>query len=184
MQKRLLSALAGISSLVLVFTLAGCDPNDFNDDKAGRLIEANPVHLDAEYVMLDGGQFDCGVREELWDAAPVLKGIPGEHAYAHLTDKGRALKFSDDVNIGDMRQPYVQIRGDFNLEARDTKNDRSGPGQNSRLVDVRLGVKMDHVCFPIPLILMGVHKGNFSQDYPSVVLFRLDNGWQFDRIMH
>lgn len=184
MQKLPLSALAGVCSLGFAIVLAGCGEDSFNWGKVGKLLEGSPIHLDAEYVMLDGGEFDCGVSEELWDPKPVLKGIAGERGISRLSDKGRALKFSDDVNIGDMRQPYVQVRGDFNLQALDIKSDRQGPDQNSRLVDVKLGVKIDHTCFPNPLILMGVRKGNFTEDYPSVVLFRFNNGWQYDSIVH
>jgi len=31
---------------------------------------------------------------------------------------------------------------------------------------------------------MGVRKGQFTQDYLPVLLFRYDNGWSIDRIVH
>ena len=49
------------------------------------------MRLDAEYVILNQSQVDCGVQEELWEAPPPLKGIVGERASARLTDKGRSL---------------------------------------------------------------------------------------------
>ncbi len=184
MQTMGLSVIAAVSAAGLALISAGCGESDFNWGKVQNIIQGNPFHIDAEYVMLDGGMLDCGVDAELWDKPPELKGLPGEHAFARLTDKGRALKFSDDVNIGDMRQPYVQVRGDFNLLALDIRSDRDGPEPSTKLVEVKLGIKIDNDCFPNPLVLMGVHKGNFTQDYKPVLLFRYDNGWQLDRFMH
>lgn len=178
------SVIAAVCAAGLAITSAGCGEGDFNWGKVQHIIEGNPFHIDAEYVMLNGDILQCGVDQDLWEQPPPLKGLPGEHATARITDKARALKFSDDVSIGDMRQPYVQIRGDFNLLAMDIRNDREGPDPNTKLVEVKLGVKIDNTCFPNPLVLMGVHKGNFTQDYNPVLLFRYDNGWQLDRIMH
>jgi hypothetical protein len=184
MHKTALPRLAGIGSLVLAILCVGCGAGDFNWGKAKGIIEGSPVRLDAEYVMLDQNALDCGVQEGLWDAWTPLKGVPGEHTTARITDKARSLKFSDDVIIGEMRQPYVQIRGDFNLIALDIKSDRDGPEQGSKIVEVKTGVKIDHTCFPNPLVLMGVRKGNFTQDSNPLLVFRLDNGWQFERVMH
>lgn len=184
MQTLGLSTIAAVCAAGLALTCAGCGEGDFNWGKVQHIIESNPVHIDAEYVMLSSDILECGVQEDLWDPPPPLKGLPGEHAFARLTDKARSLKFSDDVSIGDMRQPYAQVRGDFNLLSLDIKGDRDGPEKDTRLVEVKLGIKIDHTCFPNPLWVMGVHKGNFTQDYVPVLLFRYDNGWQLDRIMH
>jgi hypothetical protein len=171
-----------VAALALVST--GCDQSDFNPGKVGHLVEANPVRLDAEYVILNQGQLECGVQEELWDQPPPLKGVQGERSVARLTDKGRALKFSDDVVVGEMRQPFAQIRGDFNLQAMDIQSDRQGPQPNTKLADIKIGVKIDHTCFPNPLLMMGVRKGNFTQDYVPVLLFRFGNGWEFEKFVH
>jgi hypothetical protein len=32
--------------------------------------------------------------------------------------------------------------------------------------------------------MMGVRKGNFTQDYPPVLFFRYNNGWYIDKIVH
>lgn len=184
MQTKGISVISAVCGAALAIASTGCGQGDFNWGKVQHLIEGNPVHVDAEYVMLNMDQFNCGVQEDLWDQPPPLKGLPGEHAVAHLTDKARALRFSDDVMLGDMRYPYVQMRGDFNLLALDIKSDRDGPEPNTRLVDVKLGIKVDDTCFPSPLVMLGVHKGNFTQDYNPILLFRYDNGWQLERIMH
>lgn len=184
MQTMGFSVIAAVCAAGLAIATTGCGEGDFNWGKVKNIIESNPVHVDAEYVMLNQDQVDCGVQEDLWDQPPPLKGLPGERATARLADKARRLNFSDDVIIGEMRQPYAQIRGDFNLVAMDIKSDRDGPQQGTKIVEVRLGVKMDDACFPNPLPMMGVRKGNFTQDYNPVLLFRYDNGWTLDRIMH
>jgi hypothetical protein len=159
--------------------LAGCGSGDFNYGKVGNLISGSPMHLDAEYVILSMGQVDCGVQNDLWDA-PFDTG----RRTARLKDKGRELKFADDVSVSDMKQPYVQIRGDFNLATIDVQSDREGPEKESKLVDVKIGVPINHSCFPQPLIMMGVRKGNFTQDYVPQLLFKYNNGWYIDRIVH
>ena len=168
----------------LALVSAGCGQGDFNYGKVGHLVEGSPIRLDAEYVMLNNGQVDCGVQEDLWEAPPPLKGIVGERSTARLTDKGRNLKFSDDVTIGDLRQPYAQVRGDFSLQAIDIQTDRDGPEPGTKLVDIRIGVKIDNTCFPNPVLLMGVRKGNFTQDYVPVLKFRYNNGWEFEKFVH
>lgn len=169
-------------ALALAIGCTGCGEGDFNPGKVGNIIESAPFHLDAEYVMLNQDQLSCGVDNDLWDPPPLRK--EGEHVFARLRDKGRALNFSDDVSIGDMRQPYVQIRGDFRLAALDVHHDHEGPEPSTKLADVKLGVRIDHTCFPSPLVLMGVHNGNFTQDRMPVLFFRYTNGWQFERIVH
>jgi hypothetical protein len=145
-----------------------------------QLIQSAPVHLDAEYVVLTQKQVDCGAKEDLWD--PPATG--GARSTARLTQKGRDLKFSDDVSIGDMKFPYVQVRGDFTLSA-EIQSDREGPDPQTRLVEAKLGVPIQHSCFPNPLPMMGVRKGNFSQDdSPQVLLRNVNNVWSFDRIQH
>ena len=184
MQTMRFSVVAAVCAAVLAFVCAACGESDFNWGKVGHIIEGNPVHLDAEYAMLNGQQLQCGIDNDLWDKPPDLTGALHEQVFARLTDKGRALRFSDDVSVGDMRLPCVQVRGDFNLQAIDIRSDRDGPEKGTKLVDVKLGVRINHPCFPQALYLMGVHKGNFTQDYSPIVLFRFDNGWQLERIMH
>ncbi len=183
MQKLEISTVIALAvGLALVST--GCGQGDFNYGKVGHLVEGAPIRLDAEYVMLNQGQVDCGVQEDLWDQPPPLKGITGERAVARLTDKGRALKFSDDVVLGEMRQPYAQVRGDFNLQAIDIQSDRDGPDPGTKLVNIQIGVHIDNTCFPNPVLMMGVRKGNFTEDQVPVLKFRFDNGWQFEKFVH
>jgi hypothetical protein len=165
----------------LLMALAGCgSPGDFDHGKIVNVIQGNPVKLDAEYVMLSHPEFDCGVQNDLWEPASDN----GGRSTARLTQKGRDLKFSDDVSIGDMRKPYVQIRGDFSLGAVDITADHDGTEPGTKLADTKVGAIIQHTCFPNPLQIMGVRKGNFTQDNPPILLFRLRDGWQLEKFVH
>ncbi len=168
-------AVVGISILYL-----GCGPNDFNYGKIKNVLEGAPVHLDAEYVVLTQGQVDCGVHEDLWDP-PVFS---GHTAIARLTQKARDLKFSDDVTIGEQRFPFAQIRGEVNLLVSSINSDRDGREAYTKLVEMKVGANIQNPCFEGPLPVMGVRKGNFSQEVSPVLLFRFNNGWQFDSFQH
>lgn len=174
---RLLAAVVAAFSMLI----SGCGSGDFNYGKVKNIVEGSPFRLDAEYVMLTPGQFDCGVSEELWDppSAPV-----GHRSVAHLTQKGRDLKFSDDVSLGELRNPFVQIRGDINLVVAEISSDRDGPEQGSKLVEMKVGANIPNTCFQSPLPIMGVRKGNFTQDYSPILLFHYNNTWQLDKFQH
>jgi hypothetical protein len=169
--------LSGVSLL-----LAACGAGDFNYGKVRHIIEDTSLRLDAEYVMLTPSQLECGVEEDLWDA-PVDAG-QRDHRVAHLKQLARDLKFADDVSVGDMGKPYAQIRGDFNLNVADIVSDKDGPEEGTRLVIAHVGIAIPHQCFSDPLPLMGVRKGNFTQDVPPVLLFRYVNNWTLERIVH
>lgn len=175
-------ALAAVAGFAIVCT--GCGPNDFNYGKVRGIIEGSPVRLDAEYVMLSLQQFQCGVAEDLWDPPNSPIGLAGQTAISRVEQRGRDLKFTDDVSIGDKRYPYVQVRGDFNLAVTEISSDKAGPEENTRLVETKLGVVIQHSCFTGALPLLGVKKGQFSEDYSPVLLFRYNNGWQLDHFQH
>jgi hypothetical protein len=40
------------------------------------------------------------------------------------------------------------------------------------------------MCFPNPLPIMGLRKGQFTEDYLPVLQFRYDNGWQLEKFVH
>jgi len=173
--------LPAAAILALAGALAGCgSPSDFNWGKATNIIQGSPVKLDAEYVMLAQGEFDCGVQDDLWEA-PASNGV---RSTARLTQKARNLGFSDDVSIGDMRKPYAQIRGDFSLGAVEIASDHDGPEPGTRLMEAKVGAVIQNPCFPNPLQIMGVRKGNFTQDSPPELLFRLTNNWELEKFMH
>jgi hypothetical protein len=173
--------LVVLSGLAIV---QSCGPNDFNYGKVRNIIESSPIRLDAEYVMLTDQQYRCGLQEDLWDPPTQPLGLAGQTGTARVTPKGQELKFSDDVMIGDKRYPYVQIRGDFNLLVNEIVSDRGGSDEFQRFVETKLAVVIQHTCFPTPLPLMGVKKGQFSQDYLPVLEFRYNNGWSIERVVH
>lgn len=160
--------------------LTACGSGDFNYGKVKGIIEASPVHLDAEYVMLAQGEVDCGTQNDLWEAPSDS----GGHIVARLTQKARDLKFADDVSMNDMPRPYVQVRGELPLVVGEITADHDGPEKESKLVDGKIGVAIQNSCFPNPLPLMGVKKGNFRQDVSPVLLFRYNNGWYLDKLVH
>jgi len=163
--------------------LQSCGANDFNYGKVRNVIEGSPLRLDAEYVMLTQNQYECGLQEELWEP-PVHPVMQGQSGTARLTQKGRDLKFSDDVMLGDKRYPYVQIRGDFSLFVNEITSDKGGSDEFQRFVETKVAVVMQHTCFPNPLPLMGVKKGQFTQDYSPILEFRYNNGWTIERVVH
>src|SRR5436189_2107238 len=116
--------------------------------------------------MLNKPQIDCGTNNDLWEPPQQF----GEdRATAHLSPAGRALKFDDDVSVAEPGQnrPSVQVRGDFPLQVLEIVNTKDGdPGV--KLVEVKLGITIQHSCFTTPLPVMGVRKGKFSQDVNPV----------------
>jgi hypothetical protein len=174
----------GLAILAASAILQSCGPNDFNYGKVRNIIEGSPQRLDAEYVMLTAAQYQCGLQEDLWDTPLQPIGLPGQTATARVTQKGHDLKFSDDVSIGDKRYPYVQVRGDFSLFVNEITNDRAGPDDFTKFVETKVAVVIPHSCFTVPLPMMGVRKGQFTQDFSPVLEFHYNNGWSIDKIVH
>jgi hypothetical protein len=171
---------------VLSYSIAsfGCgNKNDFDGEKAKSILEANPVNLDAEQITLSPKQVDCGVQAELWER-PIQ--ASQQRTTAHLDPKGRDLKFNDDVAMEpDFRQPYVQVRGAFQLEVAEVTAIRDGDENGTKVVEAKAGVKIPHSCFESSLPIMGVKRGNFQQDTSAAFLFRLyEDGWRLERLVH
>ena len=175
------SLLAAALGFFLAFCACG-SKEDFDGGKAKDLLESSPINLEGEQVTLTPMQVDCGVQEDLWERPTQFS---PERSTARLDEKGRNLKFNDDVVLEPNRQPYVQIRGAVSIQVDDVSNIRDGPEPGTKLVDVKGGVKIQHTCFATPLAMMGVKKGNFQADIPVSFLFRLrDDGWHVDKLVH
>jgi|HubBroStandDraft_4_1064222.scaffolds.fasta_scaffold328688_2 hypothetical protein len=181
----LISRAALAASWCIAVVLTGCRASsDFNEDVAKNTIESAPVKLEGEQVTFTDQQIQCGTRGEYWDT-PVS--LSPDHSTAHLTDKGRNLKFNDDVIMQDSTShvPYVQVRGDFPLQVDSITSIKDGEDKTTKLAEAKVGVKIDDACFQSPLPLMGVKHGNFSSDSP--VVFRLhfdESGWHVNGIVH
>ena len=171
--------LAQALSAILLLTAASCDSGGFGTYKIKDLLEPKPIQLDAEQVSLTQTQVDCGVKADLWEAPVAL----GERTVCRLTDKGRAVKFTDDVIMSStLLRPYIQVRGQFNLAVLEVVNVRDEPG--AKVVDAKIGVYVNHSCFGSPLPMMGVRKGDFTPDAPTTFRFLEQGGWHLDRIVH
>jgi len=174
--------LAALSALCLLLAACG-NKSDFDGGGARDILQSNAVNLDGEQVTITPMQIDCGVQSDLWEAPAQ---VSGDRTTARLTSQGRELNFSDDPTIEpEYHQPYVQVRGAFSLEVNDVSNIRAGESPDTKLVDAKAGIKLQHACFSSPLPMMGVKKGKFREDAPLTFLFRLkEDGWHFERIVH
>jgi hypothetical protein len=159
--------------------LGGCSDGEFGEGTVRGLIESAPRQLDNEQVTLTQGQVDCGAHEDLWDVESA--GV--ERWIAKLTQKGRNLHFADDIRIGDQPLPYTQVRGQFSLQLV-TLSAIHDHDAKTKIVDAKVGVKIDHPCFTTPLMLMGVHRGEFTSDYPARFQLVNQGDWQLEQILH
>ena len=169
--------LLALIAFVCLF-LAGCSSGGFGDEQVYQILGGPPKQLDGEQVMLTLEQFGCGQREELWDLD-----VQGGLSYGRLTAKGRALGFADDIRVGEQRLPYTQLRGQYPLQVLHIDGIRD-ESASVKILDVKVGVTINNVCFPTPLPLMGVRKGQFSQDATPRFQIALRADWEFDRILH
>jgi len=159
--------------------LAGCGGGGFDPN---GILESRPVRLDGEQVILIPEQVDCGAHEDLWNIAPLGDG----RAIARLTQKGRDLQFSDDVQIGDpaIGSPYAQIHGSFPLKVIQPGSSHDEDAV-TKLANAKVGVAIDHSCFRnSPPVLMGIHHGKFDQSTNPIFRFKLENEWLVDQVIH
>lgn len=168
--------IAVLSSLIL----AGCGDREFGAGQAHQ-VENQKAQLDGEQVLLSKAQFDCGVEAELWEAQETGR----DQTVGRLNQSARDLGFGDDVMLEPgLRSAYAQVRGKFLLsliQVNSIKND----GPDYRVVDAKVGVRIDQPCFDNPLpVLLGVKKGQFTDSVGTVLRFRQDDGWVFDQIVH
>jgi hypothetical protein len=160
-----------------VLWMCGCSAPSFDSDAVKGMLENTPLELSNEQVAINESQMDCGVRDELWD--------PPNGNMARLTQKGRELKFTDDIRLNDpeIHAPYTQVNGKFSVQVADVSRIRDTDG--GKLADVRLGIMISQECFTSPLPLMGIRRGKFSPD--AAVVFRFkgsDKEFTFDKLMH
>ena len=168
-----------LGAFLACLVLAGCGSPGF--DLTG-VLESHPVRLDGEQVILYPEQVDCGTHEDLWNITPLGDG----RSVGRLTQKGRDLQFSDDVQIGDpaVGIPYAQLHGSFGLRVM-----QAGPVRDeddwTKSGDAKVGVKIDHSCFQAnPPVLMGIRHGQFDQSASPVFRFKLDGEWTVDKVIH
>ena len=171
--------------LALLMTAFGCGggPQGLPADSVKYSLERRPLKLEAEQVMLTQKQFECGVKEELWEQAPEKF---GERTIARLTQRARDLKFDDEVTVSEpgFKLPYVQVRGTLPVKVTEVVSVKER-NPNTSVAELIMGVVIEHSCFPTPLTLMGVKKGKFSQDAQPVFQFLLKGeDWVPDQFVH
>ena len=162
--------------------LTGCDSGVFDEGAAQGVIESGKVQLNSEVVLLTPAQVTCGEKKGLW-IVDQLEG--GGGAIGRLTDSGRALNFGDDVRMGDRRftNPYVQLNGSFALKVKKVDN-MTDDGVDAKIVEAKAGVVIDHECFDKPLPLLGIDRGDFSEDADPRFHLQQRNGWTMDQLLH
>lgn len=170
--------IALLSSLVL----AGCGDQEFGEGKVRYQVETQKTRLDGEQIMLTRGQVDCGVQAELWE----IEHRGQDQDVARLNQSARDLGFDDDVQMSEpgSANPYVQVRGNFLLSLIRV-NDIRIEGPQNKVVDAKIGVRINQPCFDNPLpLLLGVKHGKFTETADAMLRFRLDNDWVYDQIVH
>ncbi len=175
----LLSAVLGL----YLASVACGSKDEFNEDVAKEILEANPVNLDGEQVTITQMQLDCGVQSELWDTPAQ---VSQDRTTARLTTVGRNLNFGDDPAIEpNFHLPYAQVRGAFPLEVAEVSAIRDGATDGTKLVEAKAGIKLSQACFQNPLPIMGVKHGVFKEDTPVSFLFgKSDDGWHLEKLVH
>jgi hypothetical protein len=163
---------------IFAVCLTGCGSSGFDSEAFTGILQSAPVNLSGEQVTLTQSQVDCGVHSELWD--------PPSGLTAKLTEKGRNLKFSDDIRVSDpeISVPYTQVSGSFPVQVSDVSRIRDADS-GKKLADVKLGIVMRHECFATPLPVMGVRKGKFTPD--AAVVFQFQGSgkeWSLDKLVH
>jgi hypothetical protein len=174
----MMSRLLLASIAVVTLCLSGCGTPDFDEGAVKGQLEGAPQNLSNEQVVLSDPQLECGARNELWD-------IPNGNV-ARLEQKGRDLKFSDDVRLNDpeIHVPYIQVAGTFPVSVNEVSKIRDGEA-GYKLADVKLGITIANECFTTPLPLMGVRKGKFTPEAPVVFRFHgAGKEWSLDKLMH
>ena len=175
--------LIGASLLATVSISCGGGARGSGESLAKASLEAQPISVDAEQVLLTGPQVDCGVKEELWEAPQQI----GGRTTARLTQNGRDLKFADDVSITEpgYTKPYVQVRGQFPVQVSEVGSIKDGPDGQTKIAQIKGGIVIQHACFSTPLPLMGVKNGRFTHEVPPRFQFQPgDEKWTFEKLVH
>lgn len=168
-------------SVFLAAFLAGCGDDVFRPEDAQSTIESGNLSLNGEQVLLSPSEVTCGEKRGLW----IVSQIDGGGAVGRLTGEGRDLGFGDDVRMGDRKysNPYIQLRGSFPLKVQQITS-MVDENPDVKVIEAKAGVVISHSCFPKPLPLLGIARGDFSEDAAPRIRLRHHNGWTADQILH
>ncbi len=162
--------LFSVALLLALLVSCGSDEAAISLEVVKTSLEAKPVRLEAEQVVLTQPQYECGLKEELWQQATEKF---GDRTIARLSQRARDLMFDDEVTVTEpgFRLPYVQVRGELPVKVSEVISFT----ERTRGIwdaEAKISVVIQHACFPKPLPLMGVKKGKFSQEVNPVFQFR------------
>jgi hypothetical protein len=168
--------------VLAALALAACSEGPFNEYSATIKLQAKPIQLDGEQVVITPEQVTCGEKDELWIVLPQ----GNNRAIGRLNDSARALGFSDDIHIGDpgFRNPYAQIRGEFPVSVTEVR--MRDLDATTKQIEAKTSVVIDHSCFKNPKpLLMGLRLGQFSETDNPAYHFRLHGEtWDFEQLVH
>jgi hypothetical protein len=170
-----------MTAVIACLATTGCYNSVFDENTVFQHSSGLPLDLQSEQVSVRGDVLNCAVEAGLFETPTDV----GSRTVAHLTDKGRALGFSDDVSIDDpARPPYTQIRGTFPVEFKEVLKIRDLE-KGVKRVEARAGVKINHDCFKDPLPLMGVRNGTIAENIPPAFEFdQYGSDWRMMNVMH
>jgi hypothetical protein len=171
----------GAAVAIVGLVLTACDDGVFDAEAAQGVIESTKLPLSGEQVLVTTEQVTCGEKKGLW----IVDQLEGGGAIGRLTDAGRALQFGDDIRMGDHKfsLPYTQLSGAFDVRVQ-KMNSLTDESPEAKIADASLGVVVTHDCFAQPLRLLGVDRGDFSEDVSPRIRLRRRNGWAVDSILH
>jgi hypothetical protein len=174
--------LAAVAMTAMALTGCSSSSGGLDEGTVFAVTSGQTLKLDSEQVSIKPEHVTCGVQNDLFDQ-PTQSGT---RTVARLTEKGRALGFSDDVTTAESgySMPYTQVRGTFPVEIRQVVSIKDAT-QGEKKVEAWAGIKIDHSCFPAPLAIMGIRRGTMDQSQPAAFAFvTTGSDWHLDHILH
>jgi len=168
-----------VVTALCAFMLTGCAATPFDEDDAAFAVKNTPVQLSGEQVLLVDDQLACGDREDLWHLTP----LGGGREIGKLTDKGRALQFSDDVRFEPNVGATVQVSGKFSLRVSQVVS-MHDEGENTKFLEAKTRVVVDHSCFGHSPVLLGIRHGEFTASANPRFRLRLRDEWAVSELLH
>ncbi|MEO5926301.1 MAG: hypothetical protein ABIR70_20940 [Bryobacteraceae bacterium] len=170
-----------LTVLAAALVLTACGDDVYDDGAAKATVEGAKIALSGEPVILSPDQVLCGEKQGLWDIDQLDSG----GARGRLTAAGQALKFAEDIRMGDGKYsgPYTSMLGSFSLKV--LKLDKViDEKPDVKIVEGKMGVVIDHTCFAKPITLLGTNRGDFTEDFPPQVRLVKRGGWTVDQLLH
>ncbi len=170
-----------LAVLVAGLLTTACGDDTYDEGDAKQTVENGKITLSGELVIVTPDQILCGEKRGLWNVDQLDSG----GAIARLTAAGQALKFAEDIRMGDGRYsgPYTSMRGSFPVKV--TKLDKViDEKPDVKVVEGKMGVVIENECFDKPVNLLGINRGDFSEDFPPRVRLVNHGNWAVDQLLH